>query len=269
MPELEVNGAGLYYEERGSGPEALVFAHGLLWSGRMFDAQVEAFSDRYRCVTFDFRGQGKSRITESGYDMDTLTGDAAALIEALGCAPCHFAGLSMGGFVGQRLAIRHPHLLRSLTLLETSSDPEPAENVGRYRMLNFIARWFGFRMVADRVMPIMFGEKFLNDPDRAVQKRELRQRLISNHRIGTTRAVRGVIERDGIHDQLHRIEMPTLILIGDQDVATVPAKSEPMRQRIEGSKLVVIPGAGHTSTIEEPAAVNAAMESFLDGVAGS
>ena len=80
MPTLRVDGATLWYEEQGAGPETVVFAHGLLWSGRMFDAQVAELADRFRCVTFDFRGQGKSEVTADGYDMDTLTDDAAAPI---------------------------------------------------------------------------------------------------------------------------------------------------------------------------------------------
>jgi 3-oxoadipate enol-lactonase len=71
MPHIHVNCANLYYEEQGRGPEAIVFAHGLLWSGRMFDNQVAAFKELYRCITFDFRGQGQSQVTRNGYDMDT------------------------------------------------------------------------------------------------------------------------------------------------------------------------------------------------------
>src|SRR5262249_22014148 len=112
MPRIVVNGANLHYEDTGPGREPIVFAHGLLWSGRMFEAQVAALKGRYRCITFDFRGQGQSEITRSGYDMDTLADDARALIEALGIAPCHFLGLSMGGFVAMRLAARRPELIR-------------------------------------------------------------------------------------------------------------------------------------------------------------
>jgi pimeloyl-ACP methyl ester carboxylesterase len=195
--------------------------------------------------------------------MDTLTEDAAALITALGCAPCHFVGLSMGGFVGMRLALRHPSLLRSLALLETSADPEPAETIGRYRLLALIARWFGLRIVAGRVMPIMFGEKFLNDPARAQLRQELQAALVRNHRIGITRAVTGVIERAGIYEQLDAIRVPTLVVVGDQDVATVPARSERIHAQIAGSRLVIIPGAGHTSTVEEPEAINQVLLAFL------
>jgi len=252
MPKLQINDAEIYFEEHGAGAETIVFAHGLLWSGRMFDHQVSALEDRYRCITFDFRGQGQSEVTESGYDMETLSEDTAALIEALDCAPCHFLGLSMGGFVGMRLAIRRPELLKSLMLLETSAEPEPKKNQGRYRLLNFIARWFGLRLVADRVMAILFGQKFLSDPSRAKEKAEWRERIIANHRIGITRAVNGVIDRAGVYDHLDKIAIPTLIMVGDQDVATVPAVAERMHARIRGSTLVTISGAGHTSTVEEP-----------------
>ena len=263
MPSIHVNGAWLHYQEHGSGPETVVFAHGLLWSGRMFDAQVRALGGRYRCVTFDFRGQGGSEVTRGGYDMDTLAEDAAELIHTLGCAPCHFAGLSMGGFIGMRLAIRHPELLRSLMLLETSADPEPRENVPRYTLLALVARLFGLRLVASRVMPIMFGRKFLDDPARAELRAEWRRRMIANHRVGITRAVRGVIRRQGVYDQLGRIAVPTLVVVGDQDVATTPEKARRLHAGIRGSELVVIPGAGHTSSVEEPQAVTAALEAFL------
>jgi len=268
MPHLTVNGVNLYYEEHGTGPETIVFAHGLLWSGRMFDAQVAALRDRYRCITFDFRGQGQSAVTKDGYDMDTLAEDAAALIHALGCAPCHFAGLSMGGFIGMRLAIRQPELLRSLLLLGTSADPEPPENVPRYRLLNRIARYLGLRVVAGKVMHILYGRKFLEDPERAELRAACRRALIANHRVGITRAVMGVITRQGVYDQLDRIRVPTLILVGDQDVATVPAKSQRLHERIAGSVLRILPGAGHSATIEEPEAVNEAIVELLARLRG-
>lgn len=263
MPLLELTNATIYYEEQGSGPETIVFAHGLLWSGRMFDDQVRALKAHYRCVTFDFRGQGQSEVTPTGYDMETLSADAAALITALGCAPCHFVGLSMGGFVGMRLASRQPHLIKSLMLLETTADPEQVGNVARYRLLNLIARWFSLRLVVNQVMPLMFGQKFLADPTRAELRQVMRQRIIQNHRIGITRAVTGVVERKGVYEEIRTIKVPTLIVVGDQDVATVPAKSQRIQAQIAGSRLVIIPGAGHTATVEEPTAINQALLAFL------
>lgn len=268
MPYLDLGEARIHYTEEGAGDETIVFSHGLLLSGRMFASQVEHLKGRYRCITFDHRGQGKSSVTKDGYDMDSLTEDAARLIEALDAAPCHFVGLSMGGFVGMRLAFRRPELLRSLTLIETSADPEPAENKPRYRLLNFIARWFGIGIVAGKVMPILFGRGFLADPARAGERAGWRKAIAANDRIGITRAVKGVVEREGVSDEIGQISLPVLIVVGDQDVATTPEKAERMHAAIRGSELVTIPNAGHSSAIEEPHAVNRAISAFLDGLKG-
>jgi 3-oxoadipate enol-lactonase len=266
MPKITLNGANLHYEDTGSGRETLVFAHGLLWSGRMFQAQVAALKGRYRCVTFDFHGQGQSDVAPSGYDMDTLADDAAALIQNLGIAPCHFLGLSMGGFVAMRLAARRPELIKSLTLLETSADAEPPENVPRYKLLSLIARWLSLRVVAGRVMSIMFGQKFLTDPARQAERDEMRRRLFANNRAGIFRATNGVITRNAVYDEIAAIRAPTLVIVGEEDVATPLEKARRIHERIASSRLVIVPGAGHSSTMEEPAAVTAAIEEFLAGV---
>ncbi len=266
MSKIQINGAKLHYTDEGAGSETILFAHGLLWSGQMFEAQVNVLKDRYRCITFDFRGQGQSEVTRGGYDMETFYQDTVALIETLDCAPCHFAGLSMGGFIGMRLAARRPELLRSLILLGTSADAEPKENIPRYNRLNFIARWFGLRLVAAPVMRILFGQSFLADPNRAAQREEWKKHLIANHRIGITRAVKGVIDRQGVYDEIGKITTPTLILVGEEDVATIPAKAERIQARIAGSRLVRIPKSGHSSTIEEPEAVNETIKAFLNSL---
>lgn len=267
MPFIKINGAQLYYEDQGAGPETIVFAHSLLYSCRMFDKQVDAFKDRYRCVTFDFRGQGRSEVTDNGYDMDTLADDAAELIRQLACAPCHFLGFSMGGFVGLRLAVHQPALLRSLILVSTSADPEPRDHLPKYKLLNFLTRWFGPWAVARQVMPIMFSKGFLTDPVRAQLREEWRQHFLNNDRTGVTRAVNGVIYRDGIYDLLPNITVPTLIMAGENDIATTPDRSERMRTQIPNAQMVTIPRTGHMSPVEEPDAVNTALTDFLAGLA--
>lgn len=265
MPRIRVNGADLYYEDTGGdAKETIVFSHGLLFNCHMFEAQVQALKDNYRCISYDHRGQAQSGVTEDGYDLDTLTKDVYELIKALGVTSCHFVGLSMGGMVGMRLAVHHPELLKSLILLETSADPEPPENIPRYRRLNFVARWFGLRIVARPVMQILFGQKFLNDPARANQREKWKQQITSHNRIGITRAVTGVIERKPVYTELPKIKTPTLIIVGDQDVATVPAKSERIHAQIPNSQFTIIAGAGHSSSIEEPEAVNEAIIAFLN-----
>ena len=256
MPHVDLNGAHIHFTDTGGEGEVIVFSHGLLFSAQMFERQIARFKSQYRCIAFDHRGQGKSGVTSGGYDIDTLTEDAAALIRHLGIGPCHFVGLSMGGFVGMRLAARNPELLKTLTLLDTSADPEPAENGSKYRMLNFVARWFGLRIVIGSVMPILFGQTFLKDASRSREKTRWMDAIVDNHRIGITRAVSGVMSRDGCADILDEIELPVGIGVGAEDVATVPEKSEHIHTRIKGSELVVFTGAGHSPSIETPELVN-------------
>ena len=263
MPTIRVNDTHLHYEDSGGPGEPIVFSHGLLWNTTLFAPQVAALRDRYRCIAYDHRGQGRSADdTRHTIDIDLLTADAVALIGALGLGRVHFCGLSMGGFVGMRLGARHPQLLRSLMLCDTSAEPEPPENLPRYKRMNMAARWLGLRPVVPKVMPILFGKSVLADPARAADRRQWQDALNGNRR-SIWRAVNGVLYRDPILPELPKIAAPTLVLVGDEDVATVPAKAQRIAASIANAHLVVIPGAGHSSTVEQPVAVNAAIEAFL------
>lgn len=263
MPMRSVNGTRLYYEDTGGAGDVVLFSHGLLWSTRLFDPQVEALRSRFRCIAYDHRGQGQSAVPpDAVIDMETVYADAVALIESLGVGPVHFVGLSMGGFVGMRLAARRPDLVRSLVLLETSTDPEPTVNVPKYTALNLVARYMGLAPVTGAVMRIMFGTSFLTDPGRAAERALWAARLRQNRR-DIWRAVNGVIKRKSVADELPRIRTPTLVIVGEEDRATVPAKSERIHSLIAGSKLVRLSRGGHSSTVEEPALVNAELAPFL------
>jgi pimeloyl-ACP methyl ester carboxylesterase len=122
---------------------------------------------------------------------------------------------------------------------------------------------FGLGVVAGRVMPVMFGKSFLNDPHRAELKRQWRRNLTANHRIGAARAVIGVIERESVYDQINKITAPTLVAIGDEDAAISREQANRIHSRIAGSKLVIIPRAGHTPTVEEPEVVNRLLEDWF------
>jgi pimeloyl-ACP methyl ester carboxylesterase len=264
---IEVNGIGLHVEDTGGSGPAVVFSHGLLLSSRLWDAQVEALRGRFRCVSYDHRGQGQSDVSrERSIGMDTCAADAAALIEALGLAPCHFVGLSMGGFVGMRLAARRPELLSSLSLLETAADPEPAANLPRYRLMTQVARYLGPWAVAGQVMRVLFGASFLSDPARAAEVSLWRSRLSANRRDIWRAATGAVLERQGVEGELARVRAPTLVVVGDEDVATPVERAQRMVGAISGARLVRIPRAGHTSPVEEPAAVTAALRDFLESV---
>jgi pimeloyl-ACP methyl ester carboxylesterase len=263
MPRLPVDGAEIHYEDSGGTGEPVVFAHGLLWNTRLFRFQVEALRAEYRCIAFDFRGQGKSEVTDRGYDIETLARDTEQLIEKLEAAPCHFVGLSMGGFVGIRLAARRPALLRSLSLLDTAADAEPLLNRPKYAAMAALSRVLGFAPFVPQVEKIMFGKSFLEDPSREAMRRDLRGQLLANDRTGTARAVGGILWRKSIEGLLPRIEVPTLVLSGEEDVAIRPARSRRTADAIRGARFQTIPRAGHSSTLENPEAVTGALRKFF------
>jgi len=268
MALLEVNGTRLYYLDTGPGStgETIVFSHGLLWGTELFAPQIEALRSRYRCIAWDHRGQGQSAgdPDRQCIGLELLWQDAVALLEALAPEPVHFCGLSMGGFIAMRMAARRPDLVRSLILLETSADPEPVENRKRYRLLTRVVRLLGPWAVRSKIGPIMLGRSVLADQARRAEV-EGHLALMSRRR-DIWRAVNGVIDRAGVHAELARIVAPTLVVVGDEDVATPRPKAERIVAGIAGARLVEIPRAGHSSSVEEPAAVTAAISGFLDGL---
>ncbi len=266
MPTLPINDTELSYRYAGRGNETIVFSHGLLFDHRMFDAQIEMLGNRRRCLAYDHRGQGESGLSSSPViDIETLYLDAVALIERFDVAPCHFVGISMGGFVGLRLASRRPDLVESLTLMATRSGREPFVNRPRYRRLNWAARLLGVSAVVDRVMPLMFGETFMQRDDRAPERRRWRERLAGNSN-QIYRAVNGVIYRPRIDLELPKIEVPTRVLHGEQDRAIAPAEGRRLAEAIDGAEFVPIPEAGHSPSIERPDLVTETISTFLDGM---
>ncbi len=263
MPKILSNGVQLHYEEMGSGPETIVFSHSYLADHSHFYPQMQALKDRYRCIAYDHRGHGQSEIPEDGYDMENLYKDAVDFIEALGCAPCHFVGLSTGGFIGVRMGIRRPDLIRSLVLMDTSADAEPEEKVRQYRQMLFAVRWIGYWPVIGRVMPIFFASKFLNDPARQEEVKKWKRRFMANDRKAITKFGHGIFGRTSCYEELGKIRTPTLVMVGAEDPAQPLARAERIANKIPGAVLRVIADAAHLCTVEEPEAVTSAIEEFI------
>lgn len=265
MPHLRLNdGHRLFYTDTGGDGPVVLFSHGLLFTHAQFAAQIEALRGRYRCVAYDHLGQGQSDVPpgpvipiERNYE------DCVALIEGLHLGPVHFVGLSMGGFVGMRLAARRPAWVRSLCLMNTTAEPEPAENLLRYRLLVLAQRTLGPRLISGPIAKIMLSRSFLEDPARAEARQAVEAGLRAVPR-SIYKACRGVFTREGVEGELARVRCPTLVMAGEEDLATVPEKSVRIAARIHGSALVSIPRAGHSSAVEHPEAVTAFLSAFLD-----
>ncbi len=265
MPEAHVNGTTLHYVDEGpTDAPALLLSPSMFFDTRMFRAQAEAFKDRYRVVRYDHRGQGESaRHPREELDMDILTEDAAALIRELDLGPVTFVGNSMGGFVGLRLATRHPELLRSVVLMGTSADVE--ESAEQMDGLFAVFSEQGMEPVLDGVLQFMMGTTTLTDPSRTEVLAEVRELLLSRT---PEYADAGwhIAHRDSVLDELPGITVPMLVVAGTEDATYPPPKSEQIHALVPHSRLEYMPRTGHVHALENPEAVNALLEDHLSSL---
>lgn len=261
---MMIGGVRLHYDIHDDGPETLVFIHGLMLASESWEAQVAHFSGRYRVVTFDLRGQGRSAHVAAGLDLDNLAADAVELIRALKAGPCHLVGFSMGTFVAMRVAARRPELVRTLTLIGPSAEAEEPANLPRYRLLIALVKLFGPRPFVRPMMKILFGDTFLNAAARKPEADRWRAYLHHLHR-DLHRAAAASAARAAIADELSGITAPTLIVSGEEDRPISPAKARAVHAAIAGSRFVPVPATGHAVMIERPDTFNALLEAFLDG----
>jgi 3-oxoadipate enol-lactonase len=268
MAHIKVNGNNLYYEEHGSGKEAVVFAPGVLWDSEMFRAQVLHLKQHFRVIVYDHRGSGQSDKPKKGLDMDTLAEDARELINLLGARPCHFVGHCMGGAVGLRLAARYPECLRSLTLINTSAEIEPRENLPQYVKLVKEARWWGMWLYAGKFMQLLFCKPFMTSKDAEVARvrKFWRTRLRRIKMRSSFRSLEAYLKRRSIEDELRYVSCPTMVICGDEDKMTLPSKGERIAASVRGADVVHIHHAGHNAPVEAGGDVNLILSKFFERV---
>ncbi|MBK8247980.1 MAG: alpha/beta fold hydrolase [Gemmatimonadetes bacterium] len=246
-------------DDEGQG-DPVVFLHGFPLRRSIWNAQVAALSDRARCIAPDLRGFGESAALPP-YTMDQYADDVAELLDHLQVERAVVCGLSMGGYVAFALWRRHAHRVRGLVLMGTRAGADVAAGAQRRRQLLDIAAERGSGGIADQMMPGMLGKTTrernpsLGDSVYAM--------LEAAPVAGSTGALQAMLHRPDSTDTLGTINVPTLIVVGDEDVLTPVAESEAMHAGIRGSHLEVISGAGHLANIERPAAVNHVLGEFL------
>ncbi len=259
MSFIEVNETPLYYEDYGpKDAPALVFSHSLFFNSDMFQHQVEYFSKDYRVICYDHRGQGRSgRSSLENLDMDTLTNDAAALIEELGIKKCHFIGNSMGGFIALRLAARRPDLLSSCVVLGSSAEAEYKRE--EFQPLVSQLQVNGGEDVIDTLMYIMFGDVSLATFEFEKERnywRDYMKKLEPS--IGD--AAHQVIHRKSVLEELDGVKVPVLAVAGEQDHAYSIKLSENIAKQVENGRCEVVGKAGHSVALEKSAEVNKVLE---------
>ena len=257
LPNLRV-----YYEDEGSG-EPVVLLHSLGTDERMWGPIVPPLlADGWRVIRPDLRGHGRSGQPPGPYHLDDFADDLAAFARAIGVDAFHLVGLSLGGMVGQAFALRHPEMVRSLVLADTTSHYPPAgraimeeraERVGAEGMAavasETVARWFTPEFAAAH-------------PDVVAQYQTGVEEMDPAGYAAAGRAVAAVAYRD----RLGEIGAPALVIVGTEDQATPPEQAEELAAGIRGAEIERIPGA-HLSPVEAPEAFSEAVLRFLRMVA--
>ena len=256
--EIKVNGLTVNYEIAGNGPW-VTLSHSLACDLHMWDEQMDALTKKYKVLRYDTRGHGKSSAPQGAYSLDMLADDLKALLDAVGIAQCHFAGLSMGGMIGQTFALKYPGVFKSLTLADTSSGyPPDAGPMWEARIKAVQEK--GMAGMVEGTLGRWFTEPFRKSrPDVIKRMSTLIENTPPNGFIGCCHA----IPKINTTGRLHEITTPVMIVVGDQDGGTPVAMSEAMFKARPQSDFYIIKDASHISNVEKPAAFSHVLTTFL------
>jgi 3-oxoadipate enol-lactonase len=261
--QIRANGINMNFELSGKkDAPVVVLSHSLASSLAMWDSQCEALEPHYRVLRYDTRGHGKTDAPSGKYTLDMLGDDTVCLLDALGIDVVHWVGLSMGGMIGQCLALNHADRLYSLALCDTAAIM-PEENQPVWQEHIDMARTQGLQGLMQSTMERWFTASYLSKNPSTVQliRRNFLDTPMEGY-IGCSEAIRAI----NYLEQLSRINKPTLIIVGEKDPGTPVAASEAMHEHIPDSRLVVLPSAAHLSNVEQPEAFNNALMGFLQEI---
>lgn len=258
--KIEIDGINVSYTLEGpdSAP-VVILSHSLSTNFGMWDARLAALADKYRVLRYDTRGHGGTDVPDGAYTLDRLAEDARQLLAALGVERTHFVGLSMGGMIGQTLALKHPELFLSLTLCDTSSRVPP-EAAPLWQDRIETAKRDGMEALVPTTMERWFSAAFM--ASQTAEADRIRD-MIRNTPVAGYVGCCQAISRLDLTDSLPGLDVPTLIIVGEDDPGTPVAASEAMHEKIGGSELVVLESALHLSNIEQPENFNTALTDFL------
>jgi pimeloyl-ACP methyl ester carboxylesterase len=212
-------------------------------------------------VRFDARGFGASAPSDGLLTMERIADDARALLDRLGVSTATVCGLSMGGYAALAFARRHPDRLKALVLADTRAGADTEEGRANRAALAERVRHEGSLAAADAMVPRLLGRTSLSERPELADR--VRQIILGNPPRGIVDALAGLASRADATPALREIAVPTLVLCGEEDALTPVSEAEALRDAVRGSRLVVVPRAGHLSNMENPAAFNEALRAFL------
>jgi pimeloyl-ACP methyl ester carboxylesterase len=262
MERVDVNGLSIAFERTGSGPP-IVLLHGYVGDGRsVWRHQIDQLSDSFTVIAWDAPGAGGSSDPPETFGIDGYAESLARFIEKLDLAPVHLVGLSFGGALAIALQRRHRHLCRSLVLVSAyagwrgSLDRAVADD--RLVQAHGLSERTSAELV-DALLPTMFAL-----PVGEVDLRAFRSALEAFHPSGF-RAMANASAED-VHEIALTIDLPALLVYGDQDTRAPMGVAKALQEAIQGSRLVVLHGAGHVCNVELPERFNDELRRFLGDI---
>lgn len=257
MSQIKTNGITMHYETAGEG-EPLLLLHGLGSRSDDWQLEVPVFAERYRVITADMRGHGRSDKPPGPYSVPMMAADVFGLLDGLGVASAHVVGLSMGGMIAFQMAVDHPERVRSLVIVNSGPALVPRTFKDRLRIWQrlAIARVFGpartGRFLSKRLFPKPEQEPF-------------RERLIAqwaeNDPAAYLASMRALVGWS-VLDRVGGIGCPTLIVSGDRDYTPVDAKRA-YAALIPGARLEVIKDSGHATPMDQAGRFSECVLDFL------
>jgi 3-oxoadipate enol-lactonase len=257
---IKANGIQMNYEHSGKkDAPVLILSHSLGSSLVMWDPQTDALKPHFQVLRYDIRGHGRSEAPAGPYTLELLGNDAIGLLDALSIDKVHWIGLSMGGMIGQSIALNQRNRFEGLALCDTGAViAAEAQPIWQERL--DAVREKGVESQVELTMERWFTPSFLklNPPMLGV----IQKQFLATPREGYMGCIEAIRKLNYL-DRLPEIKIPTLIMVGEDDPGTPVAASEAMHQRISTSKLAIIKSARHLSNVEQPEVFNANLLTFL------
>ena len=255
------NGISIKYELFGpEGAPTVVVSHSLASSLIMWAPQLPPLALKFQVLCYDTRGHGGTAAPAGKYTLDMLGDDAMALMDGLGLHKVHWVGLSMGGMIGQNIALREAGRFNSLTLCDTAAYMPPDGQASWDERIGIVSEQ-GMEPLADPTMERWFTAGYLAGKPSSVDA--IRKQFLATAPAGYMGCCHALKTLDYL-EQLPGIITPTMIIVGAEDMGTPVSASEAMQARIPNAQLVVLEEAAHLSNIEQAEGFNAAMMGFLN-----
>ncbi len=256
MPFADVNDQHIYFEDSGGTGPAVIFSHGFLMDHEMFEPQVEAVCDEFRCITWDARGFGQTPASAPFSYWDSAE-DCLALLSHLDIERAVMAGMSQGGFVSMRAALLAPERVKGLVLIDTQAGTEAEEARPLFYAMHdqWVSEGPGDELAAG-VAAMIMSPGYDSAPWIAKWKAAPKEHM--------TLPFNCLMDREDLTDRLAEIGAPAIIFHGEADAAIPMELAEVLRAGLATCvELVGIPGAGHAANLSHPDAVNGPLRAFL------